>query len=162
MTSYDLDISLKYIFVGLHVLFIAGAAFYINSGQNDFATFFGISSVLALQYYIIYQSGMLQTRAQAQLNLIEQGIQSQNRTFQEGNEKEKKLDLQQKMENRSVSEVEDFIKEKLEEEETLENYGGKTGFLKAVKEAEEEGKDRVTVKYNINEMLLLEENGEVE
>ena len=47
-------------------------------------------------------------------------------------------------------------------DQQLEQETNKEGFLKAVTEAEEQGKDRVNVKYYVNEKLLeiKEEDGE--
>lgn len=113
MTKYDLDLSLKQLFMMLHVLFLTGAAFYVGTSQNQYAIFFAISSVLSLLYYVIYQTGHIQTRVQAHLNLIEEAVKNSE-------------EFKQKVEKAS----DDNHKEEKKQEET-----------KGKKEEETEGKE---------------------
>lgn len=158
MTSYDFDISLKKTFIGMHVLFIAGAAIYISQGKYEYATFFAISSVLALLYVVMYQTGLLQTRMQAHLNLIEEAVKK-SEDFRERVEYESEQgngetsDLKEILLDKNVKEVKDFTRESLEDESKMEKYEGRKEFLKQVKQAEQAGHDRKTLTEFIEDTM---------
>ena len=152
MKNLDLDFNLKYVFLILHVAFLAGGAFYMALGQQKTALIFIVSSVMALNYFLVYLTEILQRRNTAEVRMLEQKLAGETQQIPETGEEEDSEDdspsLKEVLQDRNLEESKEFIDEHFEEEDN------KKGFLKAVKEAEEEGKDRLGVKNHANEKLL--------
>lgn len=158
MTSLDFNASLKHTFIILHVLFLGGAASYIVLDQNQIAMFFGISSVISLIYYVMYQEMETKRRIQAHLNLIEEAVEGsedfrQRMSKKDDPEEDEEPSLEDRLKEKNVEEAKEFIDEELE---SLDSKKMKQGFLEKVTEAEKnrDGNSRVTITNYANEKLI--------
>lgn len=155
MTSIDFDASLKHAFIIIHVLMLGGAGVYTFLENFVAGAYFGVSSVVALIYYLMYQTGETQRRIEAHLNLIEQAVKESeefrervSKKSKEGEGPKETPDLSDILADKNVDEAQEWIEEEIEEHEDRES------FLEMVKEAEEEGMNRSNVKLYVTEKLL--------
>lgn len=136
MSKLDFEFSIQGSFLILHILFIAGAAFYGYNNQFQVSILFITSSAISLLYYTLFQTSSIQRRQQAHLNLIEEAIQ-ESEEFKEGVKKKKEEEEKQPpMNDTEITEQINELYQKVEDSE--KKNSGKSGEADTIQEEERE------------------------